>query len=201
MVAALRRPRTVLVGVDGVDGAGKTVFADELAAALSGLGRPVVRAGVDSFHQPRAVRHKRGRGSPEGYYLDSFDYDLLRRVLLDPLGPGGDGRYRAAAYDHVADRPVDAPLRSVPPDAVLVFDGVFVHRPQLRDYWDFSVFLRVGVDESVARCRRRDGPPPDGADRRYLDGQRLYLAECDPERRATVVVDNSDLRVPRMVRM
>jgi len=30
-----------------------------------------------------------GRDSPVGFYLDSFDYAGLKKVLLDPLGPGG----------------------------------------------------------------------------------------------------------------
>ena len=44
------------VGIDGVDGAGKTYFADELAAQITSL--PVIRASVDFFHNPRAVRVK-----------------------------------------------------------------------------------------------------------------------------------------------
>jgi uridine kinase len=39
--------RIVRVGVDGVDGAGKTTFADELAQALEQRGRQVIRASVD----------------------------------------------------------------------------------------------------------------------------------------------------------
>ena len=201
-IDGLRSRGTVLVGVDGVDGAGKTCFADELGAALVARGRPVIRAGIDSFHHPRAIRYRRGRDSPQGYFLDSFDHELVRRVLLDPLSPGGDGRYRVAAFDHITDSPVDAPVQSAPDGAVLVFDGVFLHRPELAGYWDYSVFLRVGFDVSVARCARRDGTSPDPAapaNRRYVEGQRLYLAQCRPERRATVVVDNTDLAAPFVV--
>ena len=61
----------VRVGVDGVDGAGKTVFAGELASALAALGRPVVHVSADDRHQVRALRHARGRHSPEGFWQDS----------------------------------------------------------------------------------------------------------------------------------
>lgn len=44
------------VGVDGVDGAGKTFFADELAGLLAARGVPVIRASVDGFHHPAEVR-------------------------------------------------------------------------------------------------------------------------------------------------
>ncbi|WP_246580249.1 hypothetical protein [Deinococcus aestuarii] len=44
------------VAIDGVDGAGKTTFADELAGVLRERGRTVIRASVDGFHAPRATR-------------------------------------------------------------------------------------------------------------------------------------------------
>jgi uridine kinase len=108
-----------------------------------------------------------------------------------------------AAFDHVADAPVEAADESAPAGAILVFDGVFLHRPVLRGYWDYSVFLRVGFDVSVPRCARRDGASPGadaGSNRRYVGGQRLYLAECRPDRLATIVVDNADLAAPFVVR-
>lgn len=201
-VTSIGADRVLRVAVDGVDGAGKTMFADELAEAVEALGRPVVRAGVDGFHQPRAARYRRGPASPEGYFADSYDYPLLRKVLLDPLSPGGDRRYRAVAFDHRTDQPVDSPWKLAPPDAVLVFDGIFLHRPELREHWDFSVFLAVDFEVSMARCAARDGSPPDpddAANRRYVEGQRLYLSQCRPAEHATVVVDNQELASPLVI--
>lgn len=60
-------PRCVRVAVDGVDGVGKSTFAAELAAALRQLGRPVVQVSADGFLHRRAVRHARGRDSPDGF--------------------------------------------------------------------------------------------------------------------------------------
>src|SRR5205085_2206643 len=105
-----------------VDGAGKTMFADGLAASLRAAGRPVIRASVDAFHRPRAQRYRRGRQSPSGFWLDSYDYDRLRADLLDPLGPGGSRHYRTAAHDLATDRPVDGGWAVAPPCAVLVLD-------------------------------------------------------------------------------
>ena len=197
-IERLRPDRAVLVGIDGVDGAGKTVFADELATLLR---RPVVRAGIDSFHNPRVVRYRRGRGSPEGYFHDSFDYQRLRQVLLDPLLDGG--QFRTAVFDHRTDACVDAPWRLAPPGAGLVFDGILLQRPQARAYWDYSGFLRVGAVLSTARGARRDGRGPDPAarsNRGHGGGQGPLLGGCDPERLATVVVDNTDLARPFRVR-
>lgn len=103
-VSALPSTRVLRVGVDGVDGAGKTWFADELGQALQATGRRVIRASVDGFHSPRAVWYAKGRSSPAGFFEDSFDYATLKAILLGPLGPDGSGRYRVAAFDHRTDR-------------------------------------------------------------------------------------------------
>jgi uridine kinase len=184
-------PGVVRVAIDGVDGAGKTTFADELAAQLPG--RPVIRSTVDGFHQPRALRYRRGRDSPEGFFLDSYDYRLLRSRLLDPLSPGGNGIYRSVAFDHRTDAAIHVAPRRAEPGTVLIFDGIFLHRDELLPYWDFSVFLQVSFEESFRRMASRDGCPADpaaAANRRYLEGQRRYLATCRPEERATVVIPN-----------
>ena len=152
VIVRLPAPGVLRVGIDGVDGAGKTVFGDELAAALIARGRRVIRASVDGFHNPRALRYRQGRNSPQGYFEDSYNYAQLRAALLDPLSPGGSGRYRTAAFDHRSDAAVDMPEAQAAPGDILVLDGIFLHRPELRGYWDFSIFLDVDILRSPI-CR------------------------------------------------
>ena len=86
------------VAIDGAPASGKTTLADELAAILRADGREVIRATIDDFLVPRAQRYVRGEYSAEGCYFDAHDYHALNRVLLDPLGPGGSGRFQRAVY-------------------------------------------------------------------------------------------------------
>lgn len=71
LIAHIRLGHPLRVAIDGIDGAGKTTLADELAEPIRGLGREVIRASVDSFHHPREIRYRRGRLSPEGYFTTS----------------------------------------------------------------------------------------------------------------------------------
>jgi uridine kinase len=183
------------VAVDGVDGAGKTHFADELAALLTDAGQSVIRASVDGFHHPAAIRHRRGRTSPEGFYLDSYDYPGLTRSLLGPLSPGGTGRYVDQIHDVRAERPVTVRPRQAEPGDILVFDGIFTHRDELVGYWDYSIWLAVPFEVSIPRGAARGYGHPDPThptNHRYVAGQRLYIDRCRPQERATVVVDNTD---------
>jgi uridine kinase len=127
------------IAVDGVDGSGKTSFADRIAVAVRERGRPVVRISLDDFHHVRAVRYRRGRGSPDGFWQDSYNYPRFRRDVLDPLGPGGGRRYRPAAHDVETDAVLDPEPRIAPPASVLIVDGLFLHRDELVEAWDLSV--------------------------------------------------------------
>lgn len=192
----------VLVGIDGPDAAGKTTLADRLAEALD---VPVLRAGADAFHRPRAERYRRGELSPEGYLRDSFDDTLLVDRCLRPFA-GGAESVRTAAFDHRTDGGRRA-FSGVPPRAVLVFDGVFLLRPLLRDWWTLSVYVAVSPEESLRRALRRDvtlfGSAAEVRRRyrgRYLPGHALYRDEVSPEAAAHVVVDNECPRAPVVLR-
>ena len=195
-VVGLRRP--AVIAVDGVDGAGKTTFASHLAEAIERAGRPAVIVHEDDFLAPREVRHRRGRHSPDGFFLDSYDLVALVRHVLDPLGPCGDRRIRRAVFDHRRDAPVPARDEQVPLDAVVVVEGMFLHRDELAHRWDWSVFLDVPFAETARRMAERDGSHPDPEHpsmRRYVEGQRLYLATCRPRERATLVLDSTTPQV------
>jgi uridine kinase len=203
--------RMAIVGIDGIDGAGKSTFADELARTLTRRGRSVVRASIDSFHKPRATRWSRGRSSPIGFYLDSHDLDALHMYLLAPLRSGEP--FCTAAFDEPSDKPVEQVWTAQIAGGIVLFDGVFLHRRELVDAWDASIWLEADVrvtaeriDRSIAHC------PLDGALAlvhlakwwarldRYVTGQRLYIADVDPAARADIVIDNNDLAAPTIRR-
>lgn len=65
---------TLTVALDGIDAAGKTTLADALRAELEARGQRVLRASIDGFHNPSAIRRARGSLSPEGYYFDALPF-------------------------------------------------------------------------------------------------------------------------------
>jgi uridine kinase len=206
-LAAIEAGHPLRVGIDGVDGAGKTTLADELAPLVAAVGRPVVRASVDDFHRPRDDRYRRREHSPEGFYLDTFDYDAVRRLLLEPLGPGGDLRVRTRSWDHTRDLPVPEEWLAVEPGAVVLCDGVFLQRDELRELWDVTVFVDAEIAAAAERGAVRDAGwmPSLEATReryrvRYTPAQRRYLEELAPRERADFVVENTEPGAPRLLR-
>jgi len=209
LIAAVKHTHPLRVAIDGIDASGKTMLADELVAPIQEFGRPVIRASVDGFLNPRAFRYRLGVDSPEGYYRDSFNYESVLKYLLLPLGPDGSLSYRTSAYDSRLDVPLSEPLKTAPLDAVLLVDGVFLLRPELRSYWDCSVFVEVAFDRAVPRAVERDSSQMDSPidqsairlkyQKRYISGQHLYLESVKPKTYADIILDNNDLAHPILI--
>jgi len=172
--------RLTRIGIDGVDGAGKTSLAEEVAQLLTKRRRPCVRVSLDFFERSPAERYARGELSPEGYYLDGFDVERLRAHILSIGGP---------------------------PELVVVVDGIFLQRPELADLWDAAVWVEADLDVAVERALERDLPRLDSIDAeleryrlRYLPAQRRYIEEQRPHERAEYVLRNTGLDEPELVR-
>ncbi|MEV1333308.1 uridylate kinase [Micromonospora costi] len=190
------------VAIDGPPAAGKTTLADELAVALRTQGRDVIRATIDDFLFPRTRRYPRGEYSAEGCYYDTHDYDALNRVLLDPLGPGGDRRFRNAVYDRAADAVQSPPVMTASADSVLVFDGVFLMRPELIDRWDLRIFVSTALEMTVDRAVIRERRVSSRADverrwrERYIPSQQLYTTMVRPTDHVDIIVHNDEPQQP-----
>lgn len=205
-ITSIQRPHPIRVGVDGIDAAGKSIIAAELTRKLLSAGRPVITVSTDDFHNPRRIRYRQGRLSPDGYYQDSFNYQVIRERVLDPLSPGGDGRYRPAAFDYRTNQPVEPAFLQAAAGAILIFDGIFLGRPELVDYWDLLIFIDITFETCLARALVRDritfvshGEIIESYQKRYIPGQQIYLSSCQPKDRADLVIDNNDPSNPVVV--
>jgi uridine kinase len=205
LIFAIESPHPLRVAIDGPDCAGQEALTDDLIPILERSGRQVIKATIDGFHRPKVERAARGAESPEGYFLDSFQYPALRDVLLKPLGPGGSRQFRRAAFDFRTDGPVDSPVETAAPDAILLFEGIFLLRAELMDCWDFGIWLDITPAEVLVRGIRRNTPfqGEEKAKRvftvRYIPGQELFAKRDNPKDHANVVVDNEDPDQPRLV--
>ncbi|MGZ4794667.1 MAG: uridine kinase [Acidimicrobiia bacterium] len=195
------------VGIDGHSASGKTSFGHELARAVARRGRPAYRASLDDFKRPWAERYRYDRETGEGYYRNAFDDDAVRRLLLEPASASGDGVVALCCIDPLTQVDHSATTTTIPPGGVLIVDGVFAFRPELDDCWDLRIWLDVDPEESIRRGVERDAEMDGGAAAsetlhrdRYLASELVYLREVDPRSRAQVIVDNNDVRRPRVVR-
>jgi len=206
-IAQVTKPHPVRVAIDGIDNAGKSTLADELGQELRKSGYHVIRASIDGFHRTRQERYRLGCLSPEGYFYDSFNLDALKENLLKPLGPAGNLRFTKEIFDFNTNIPTNRIVEKTHPDAILLFDGVFLLRPELISYWDFSVFLHITFKTALQRALKRDAKRFGGVQEtkkrhqeRYVPGQKLYLKTANPMQKADIIVNNNHPTNPKYAR-
>jgi uridine kinase len=209
---AVKRPHPVRVAIDGRSAAGKSTLGDELVASVEQRGYTAIRASIDDFYQLWVHQFSRGHLSAEAFYAGAYDYPALRTLLLEPLGPSGSRTYRTRWHDGWHEGVIDEVERIAPDDAILIFDGVFLLRPELNDCWDFRVFVDIDAEQSVERGVERDltlDEPMVRATRReqrirvyrerYLPAEERYLRDVNPVGLADSMVNNRDVQAPRLI--
>jgi uridine kinase len=85
---------------------------------------------------------------------------------------------------------------------VLVFDGVFLMRPELIDRWELRVFVSTALEKTVQRAVVRERRVSSRADverrwrERYIPSQQLYFATARPADHADIIVHNDEPQQP-----
>ena len=202
---ALDSERPLVVGVNGVDGSGKTMLTAELHRQLEAHGLPVTVVHIDDFTQPRTRRS--AAGDPiERYYNNTFDIDTLRRAILEPLAARKLGSVILRHEDpRDSSRMVEHGYSFAGSPSVVIVEGVFVFRPELVDYFDTKIFVDIPLSEIRERAIERDVPRFGfGVLKKYLTKyiptQAHYLDTVRPYELADIVIDNTDWHNPYIVK-
>ena len=194
------------VAIDGIDASGKTKLAKELSFPLRRTGRQIINISMDNYLQPTSIRYKRGRESPEGYYYDFFNYPLLINDVLMPLTPSGERKISRVNLDNVFEKKSITEVNEVEKNAIVLFDGVFLMRPELINFWDIKIFIDVNFDVAIDRVLDSDLNKFESSQQirklyelRYFEGQRIYFERCHPQTLADIVIDNNNPRDPFLI--
>lgn len=178
-------PGHVRVAVDGPPCAGPGALAAGLVEPLRARGRPVAVVDATTFWRDASLRYEYGREDVESF-LSWLDAGALRREVLDPLGPGGSGRFLPSLRDPATNRATRAAPATAEPAQVVV-----VHGPLLLGLglpFDRTVHLAVS---RAARARRTPA-----AEAWTLPAFDRYDAEVAPAEFADVAVRADDPRHP-----
>jgi uridine kinase len=137
--------------------------------------------------------------------MDGFAFESMKSRLLEPFATGA--AFVLRTYDIEREQAVEQELVVAGMAPVLVVDGVFLLRSEIRACWDLAVYLRVSRATSIERGVARDGARSGEVllerrlyEQRYAPAQDLYHEEVSPEDRADVVIDYEDLGHPVVVR-
>ena len=104
----------------------------------------------DDFYAPMEEQ-ARVALSPECGYMRYFDWVRVRRELLEPLSRGDGARYQR--YDWGMKQLAE--WIDQPAEGIILIDGVYSYRPELRKFYGYSICVDTPKAECLARLARR----------------------------------------------
>jgi uridine kinase len=179
VLAAKRRP--VAVGIDGPGGSGKSTFARDLADYLE-VSVAIVQG--DDFYSD-VPEEEKAKLSPEGGCESYFDWRRLRTEVLESVrGDVKDLRYQRYDWDNAR---MGNWIDILMPEVVIV-EGVYTLRPQLRDLLDFSVYICTGEGTRARRLTER-GENSNEWIERWNAASNIYESKVKPWEDADLIID------------
>ncbi len=184
--------RALLVGISGIDAAGKGFIAARIAKSLEHRGIKPAVINVDGWLNLPHVRFHL-RDPAKHFYENAIRFDeMFERVVL----PLRDTRsvnvesdfaeetatsFRKHCYDF---RKID----------VVILEGIFLLKPAYRRHFDLTIWVdcsfATALQRAIARCQ--ENLPPAETTRVYEEiyfaAQRIHLAQDDPRAVANLVI-------------
>jgi uridine kinase len=175
--AQAHRP-VLLVAIDGHSAAGKSTLARTLQATLP----QVTIVHMDDFYRPM-LPADRARLDAAGGYQQYYDWQRLEHEVLQPLAQGTASRYRR--YDWQQNT-LDG-WQEVRPAGMVIVEGCYAARPELRDYYHTSIVVETPAQERAQRQQARADASPAWL-ARWDAAEQYYLRQYAPQTAATFIV-------------
>jgi len=202
-----KRDKPFIVGINGVDGSGKSHLAKKLFDHFSEKKYDVIVISIDDFHNPKSYRYKRGEENPEAYYYDSINYEVFSEDCLKPLFEAEIFPFYAqVTHLDLASDSIDVHYETVSEETIVIVEGVFLFRPEIVKYLNLKIFIHADFNITLERMKKRDVKDRSNKKdidayeqrtlRKYTPGQLLYFDEINPQALADITVENNDYHTP-----
>lgn len=179
----------VIIAISGINAAGKTTFALDLATHLEDLGRSVGILHVDDYHRPKIERY--ARPGPIAFRHSYFNFDALYKDM-EAFKAGEDGGNRKV-YDPFTDNITIKSSNFSNCDTLLV-EGVFLLSEELSGLYDIGIYIDVSLHTAMSRgIERWNGVMPlveilERFEDRYIPAQQAHMVQDNPLAQADIII-------------
>ena len=141
---------TMLIGIAGGTGSGKTTLARHLKEHFGG---EIAVIGHDSYYKRQEGKTWEERALVNYDHPDAFDTDLLIRHLRE-LKAGRP--IQCPVYSYKDHNRTDETVEIFPTKVIIVEGILIFQNPTLRNMFDIKIFVETDADERILRRALRD---------------------------------------------
>jgi len=173
-----KKQSTLLLGIDGCGGSGKSTLAEKLKEKFAN----VTIVHMDDFYLPsNPIINTHPTKKPIGA---DFDWERLLNDVLEPISQEVEGRYQR--YDWEKD--ALAEWHAVPIGGIVIIEGVYSTRRELKDKYDFTIWVDCPREIRLSRGIERDGDESrDIWENNWMISEDIYVAQHEPDKKADFI--------------
>jgi pantothenate kinase len=166
--------RRAILGVTGAPAAGKSTYAEQLTAELTGLGHDVALVPMDGYHLAQAALEGLGLAAVKGAPHTFDGYGFV--ALLDRLKKSPEETIWAPKFDRDLEDSIAASIPVAPAVSLVITEGNYLlfdkmpwatARSLLDEVWYIDLSDDVRHERLEARHRRYGRSPEEAHDRTY----------------------------------
>jgi uridine kinase len=199
--------KVVRVGINGVEGTGKTVFCEKFTKYLNDNGQKAIQITIDGYHNPMAVRYKQGRNSAIGYYEDAYNENAFVDFVLKS-SQKEQPFYVEQIHILETDEKLDPVKKEISNQHILLTDGAYLFKKIYKEHWDLRIYLQTDFETALNRGIQRDlfllgglEATKEKYDNRYHKASKLYIEENNPTEIADIIIDNTDFENLKILKL
>ncbi|NQU66754.1 MAG: uridine kinase [Candidatus Marinimicrobia bacterium] len=142
---------SILIGIAGGTGSGKTTVAKALSSEFGGSEVALIEQ--DSYYRDLAHLNMIERGNVNFDHPDAFDFDMLKSQMKSLIcGSAID----VPVYDY-STHTRSGEFRHIEPHHIVILDGILILLdPELRSLMDIKLYVETGDDIRIIRRITRD---------------------------------------------
>lgn len=177
--------RVYIIGIDGLGGAGKSTLVNSLKLQLRNKNYNSYVLHIDDFIYPKCIRYNLSKEEWDCYYNVQWRYDYLVKEILAPIKNGEIIDKKIEIYNRENDEYFTQRV-NLAHGSVLILEGIFLQRKELKDYLNFVIYLDVAKEVRLNRVLARDGYIGGVEDikckyeKRYFPAEERYISEYSP---------------------
>jgi uridine kinase len=163
-----RKQKTLLIGIDGCGGAGKSALARTIKSNLPDT--TIVQ--MDDF-----------------YFKDAFDLQRLKLQVLEPLSKNLAAEYRR--YDWQTEKLAER--HKIQIGGNVIIEGVYSTRKELADFYDYKIWVDFPREIRLQRGLQRDGEAMRSRwENDWMPAEDFYVENDLPREKADLIINGYD---------
>ena len=200
---SLDQEKITVIGVNGIDNSGKTIFAESLAKYLICRGYSTKMISIDDFHNPREIRRK-GKNPIDAYLENAFDIERLEQEILYPISKNEEIDKELKLLNLKTDMYDIKKEYEINKNDVVIIEGVLLYKKPVEKYIDYKIYLDIDFETMIKRAKERDKNRfNDNVIKRYKEKyipiQKKYIEVYNPKNKSDIVINNNDVEDPKII--